>query len=169
MPKNLKPNLDKFAIAAALQEIAALMDLKGGKYRFKAKAYNAGARSLQAVANLDQLIKEDRLTSLPRIGEALASQIKELYLTGESSVLKGLKEEFPDGNPPAPGGAKLKLKVASVEDVAKLAPGEATVSGVANSLGRITSVGTGAPFGRRQSLRVFQVCQYIVDWKPSKS
>jgi hypothetical protein len=41
MPKNLKPNLDKFAIAAALQEIAALMDLKGGKYRFKAKAYNA--------------------------------------------------------------------------------------------------------------------------------
>ena len=97
MPKNLKPNLDKFAIAAALQEIAALMELKGGKYRFKAKAYNAGARSLQAVANLDQLITEDRLTSLPRIGEALASQIKQLYLTGESSVLKELKEEFPVG------------------------------------------------------------------------
>jgi hypothetical protein len=75
----------------------ALMELKGGKYRFKAKAYNAGARSLQAVANLDQLIKEDRLTSLPRIGEALASQIKQLYLTGESSVLKDLKEEFPVG------------------------------------------------------------------------
>ena len=33
--------LDKFAIATALQEIAALMELKGGKYRFKAKAYNA--------------------------------------------------------------------------------------------------------------------------------
>src|SRR4030095_7350444 len=97
MPKNLKPTLDKFAIAAALQEIAALMDLKGGKYRFKAKAYNAGARALQGVANLDQLIKEDRLTSLPRIGEALASQIKQLYLTGESSVLKALKEEFPVG------------------------------------------------------------------------
>src|SRR6478609_6293774 len=50
-----------------------------------------------------------------------------------------------------------------------VAPGVATVSGVANALGRITSVGTGAPFGRRQSLRVFQVCQYMVGWKPSRS
>jgi DNA polymerase (family 10) len=97
MPKQPKTKLDKFAIAAALQEIAALMDLKGGKYRFKAKAYNAGARSIQGVGNLDQLVAEDRLTSLPRIGEALASQIKQLYLTGESSVLKALKEEFPVG------------------------------------------------------------------------
>src|SRR3954447_8534691 len=97
MPKQPKPRLDKFAIAAALQEIAALMDMKGGKYRFKAKAYNAGARALQSVTNLDQLIEEDRLTSLPRIGDALSSQIKELYLTGESSVLKELKNEFPVG------------------------------------------------------------------------
>ncbi len=89
--------MDKFAIAAVLQEIAALMDLKGGKYRFKAKAYNAGARALQAVSNLDQLISQDRLTSLPKIGDALASQIKQLYLTGESSVLSELKNEFPEG------------------------------------------------------------------------
>jgi len=92
-----KTKLDKFGIAAAFQEIAALMELKGGKYRFKAKAYNAGARSIQGVSNLDQLVAEDRLTSLPRVGDALASQIKQLYLTGESSVLKGLKAEFPVG------------------------------------------------------------------------
>jgi DNA polymerase (family 10) len=97
MATKQKNGLDKFGIAAALQEIAALMDLKGGKYRFKAKAYNAGARSIQGVNNLDQLVAEDRLTSLPRIGDALASQIKQLYLTGESSVLRGLKEEFPVG------------------------------------------------------------------------
>ncbi len=90
-------NLDKFGIAAALQEIATLMDLKGGQNRFKAKAYNAGARAIQGVANLDQLVKEDRLTTLPRIGDALASQIKQLYLTGESSVLNGLRKEFPAG------------------------------------------------------------------------
>ena len=29
-----KPQLDKFGIAAALQEIARLMELKGGQYRF---------------------------------------------------------------------------------------------------------------------------------------
>jgi DNA polymerase (family 10) len=97
MPNQGKIRLDKFGIAAALQEIAALMELKGGKYRFKAKAYNAGARSIQGVSNLDQLVAEERLTSLPRVGDALASQIKQLYLTGESSVLKGLKAEFPVG------------------------------------------------------------------------
>jgi DNA polymerase (family 10) len=92
-----KPKLDRFGVAAALQEIAQLMDLKGGQFRFKAKAYNAGARAIQGVADLDRLVKEDRLTTLPRIGDALASQIKQLYLTGESSVLNGLRHEFPKG------------------------------------------------------------------------
>jgi len=92
-----KPQLDKFGIAAALQEIAQLMELRGGQYRFKARAYNAGARSLQAVGDLDRLVREDQLTTLPRIGSALASQIKQLYLTGESSVLNELRKEFPSG------------------------------------------------------------------------
>ena len=92
-----KPQLDRFGIAAALQEIAQLMELKGGQYRFKAKAYNAGARVIQGVADLDRLVREDLLTTLPRIGDALASQIKQLYLTGESSVLNGLRKEFPKG------------------------------------------------------------------------
>jgi DNA polymerase (family 10) len=97
MPENDKPRLDRFGVAAALQEIAQLMDLKGGQNRFKAKAYNAGARAIQGVADLDRLVREDRLTTLPRIGDALASQIKQLYLTGESSVLNGLRKEFPKG------------------------------------------------------------------------
>src|SRR5690242_15443335 len=92
-----KPQLDKFGIAAALQEIARLMELKGGQYRFKAKAYNAGARSIQAVGDLDRLVKKNLLTSLPRIGGALASQITQLYLTGESTVLNELRKEFPSG------------------------------------------------------------------------
>lgn len=96
MPEQ-KPQLDKFGIAAALQEIAQLMDMRGGQYRFKAKAYNAGARSIQAVGDLDRLIREDQLTTVPRIGSALASQIKQLYLTGESSVLNELRAEFPPG------------------------------------------------------------------------
>ena len=96
MPEQ-KPQLDKFGIAAALQEIAQLMDMRGGQYRFKAKAYNAGARSIQAVGDLDRLVREDQLTTLPRIGSALASQIKQLYLTGESSVLEELRAEFPKG------------------------------------------------------------------------
>jgi DNA polymerase (family X) len=97
MPKP-KPQLDKFAIAATLQEIAALMELKGGVYKFKARAYSAGARAIAGVSGeLGDLVKQERLTSLPGIGNALASQIKQLYLTGESSVLTSLRQEFPPG------------------------------------------------------------------------
>ena len=56
MPKPIK---DKFAIAAALQEIGARLELKGGEY-FKARAYKLGARSLAEVTeDLGKLIKEN--------------------------------------------------------------------------------------------------------------
>ena len=118
MSKNQKPQLDKFGVAAALQEIAQMMDLKGGQNRFKAKAYNAGARTIQAVADLDRLVREDRLTTLPRIGDALASQIKQLYLTGESSVLNELRKEFPAGIvelSTVPGLSVPKIKILQEE------------------------------------------------------
>ena len=86
------------------------MDLKGGQYRFKAKAYNAGARAIQGVADLDRLVREDRLTTLPRIGDALASQIKQLYLTGESSVLNGLRKEFPTGIDRALSSSRIECR-----------------------------------------------------------
>ena len=90
--------LDKFAIAAALQEIARLLELKGGVSRFKARAYQTGARAIAAVAgDIARVIDENRLTSIPGIGNALASQIKQLHLTGSSSVLDSLRQEFPPG------------------------------------------------------------------------
>ncbi len=93
-----KDRLDKFEIAAALQEIAALMDLKGGKDRFKARAYQTGARAVAGMSeDLGEIVLQNRLTSMRGIGAALASQIEQLYLTGESSVLRGLKREFPPG------------------------------------------------------------------------
>lgn len=96
MTKNKR--LDKFAIAAALQEIAALLELKGGKDRFKARAYQAGARVVGGLSDdIGEVVLENRLTSLRGIGDALASQIEQLYLTGESSVLRGLEKEFPPG------------------------------------------------------------------------
>src|SRR5688572_22053416 len=96
MTKNQR--LDKFGIAAALQEIAALLELKGGKDRFKARAYQRGARVIGGLSeDLGVVVLENRLTSMSGIGDALASQIEQLYLTGESSVLRGLKKEFPPG------------------------------------------------------------------------
>ena len=89
---------DKFAIAAALQEIGTLLELKGGKDRFKARAYKAGARIIAGLSvDIGELVRNDGLTSIRGIGDALASQIKQLYLTGSSSVLNKLREDFPPG------------------------------------------------------------------------
>ena len=90
--------LDKFAIAAALKEISSLLELKGGVNRFKARAYQTGARAVVAIAgDIGRALSEGRITSVPGIGNALASQIRQLHLTGTSSVLDKLKQEFPPG------------------------------------------------------------------------
>jgi DNA polymerase (family X) len=92
-----KPIKDKFAIAAALQEVGALLELKGGQY-FKARAYKAGARAVaESTEDIGKLIKQNRLTFVKGIGYALAKQIEQLYATGESSMLKELRSQLPTG------------------------------------------------------------------------
>lgn len=92
-----KPLKDKFAIAAALQEIGALLELKGGQY-FKARAYKAGARAVAELSeDVGKLIKQNRLTFVKRIGQALAKQIDQLYSTGESALLNELRGQLPAG------------------------------------------------------------------------
>jgi DNA polymerase (family 10) len=92
-----KPLQDKFAIAAALQEIGALLELKGGQY-FKARAYKAGARAVAELSeDIGKLIKQNRLTFVKGIGHALAKQIEQLYSTGESSMLNELRGQLPAG------------------------------------------------------------------------
>ena len=92
-----KPLKDKFAIAAALQEIGALLELKGGQY-FKARAYKAGARAVAELSeDVGKLIKQNRLTFVKGIGHALAKQIEQLYSTGESSMLNELRGQLPAG------------------------------------------------------------------------
>lgn len=89
--------MDKYSIAAALQEIGTLLELKGGQY-FKARAYKLGARSVAELSeDLGKLIKQNRLTFVKGIGHALAKQIEELYRTGESTVLNELRGQMPPG------------------------------------------------------------------------
>jgi DNA polymerase (family 10) len=89
--------IDNLAIAAALQEIGTLLELKGGEY-FKARAYKLGARAVAEVTeDLGKLIKENRLTFVKGIGSALAKQIQELYTTGQSTFLNELRAEMPQG------------------------------------------------------------------------
>jgi DNA polymerase (family 10) len=88
---------DKLAVAAALQEIGTLLELKGGEY-FKARAYKLGARVVAELnQDLGKLIKENRLTFVKGIGQGLATQIQDLYKTGQSTFLDELRAEMPPG------------------------------------------------------------------------
>jgi DNA polymerase (family X) len=89
--------MDRLAIARALREIGLLLKLQGGN-PFKARAYERGARALEALgADLESLVAQGRLTELPGIGAALAATIRELHLTGRSEQLDRLRAALPPG------------------------------------------------------------------------
>jgi DNA polymerase (family X) len=85
--------MDSSAVAARLREIAAYLDLDGEKFR--ARAYEKAARSVEASKDLDRLIAEGRLTELPRVGESLARTIEELAETGSVDLLDRLRGRWP--------------------------------------------------------------------------
>lgn len=89
--------MDKFAVARALRELGMLLEVKG-ENPFKVRAYEAGARALEdAEEDLAALVGGDGLTALRGIGEALAKKIRELHLTGTTSLLEKLRAELPKG------------------------------------------------------------------------
>ena len=88
---------DKFEVARALREIALLLEVDGAN-PFKVKAYERGARSVEALReDVTVLAREGRLTEFPGIGAALASTIAELATTGRSAQLEKLKSRLPAG------------------------------------------------------------------------
>jgi DNA polymerase (family 10) len=118
---------DRFAIARAFRETAALLELDG-KNPFRARAYERGARALEAMtADLDTLVEERRLTEIAGIGDALAAQIAEIHATGRSPMLEKLRAEYPPGvlelvRVPALGVAKVRtlhqeLGIRSLDDL----------------------------------------------------
>jgi DNA polymerase (family 10) len=91
------PAADRLAVAAALREIALLLQVEGGN-PFRARAYQRGAAAVEALAgDLDALVAKGRLTEVPGIGAALAAQIAELHRTGRSAMLEKLRAELPPG------------------------------------------------------------------------
>jgi DNA polymerase (family X) len=88
---------DRFDIAADLQEISRLLEIKG-ENPFKTQAYQRGARGLENhQGDFDALVKTGRLKEIPGIGTALAAIIEEIYRTGECWMLQQLREGLPPG------------------------------------------------------------------------
>mgnify|MGYP003341669961 FL=1 len=90
--------MTKNEIADALTEIGTLLDLKG-ENPFKVRAYQSGARVLEALeeTELARLIAADELESVKGIGEALAQKIGELHATGKLEFLEKLRASVAPG------------------------------------------------------------------------
>jgi DNA polymerase (family 10) len=88
--------MDRFAVANALREMGRLLEARG-ESPFRVRAYERGARAVEAVADLGRLVDEDRLRGVPGIGPVLAAAIAELHKTGRSERLERLRAQLPPG------------------------------------------------------------------------
>jgi len=90
--------MTKNEIADVLAEIGTLLELKG-ENPFKTRAYQSGARALEAIEDeeLATLIREERLKSVKGIGDALAQKIGELHATGKLEFFEKLKASIEPG------------------------------------------------------------------------
>jgi len=90
--------MTKNEIADILSEIATLLELQG-ENPFKIRAYQTGARALEAVeeGELARLIAAEELKSVKGIGDALAQKITELYQTGRLGYFDKLKAAVAPG------------------------------------------------------------------------
>ena len=91
------PTADTKTVAKLLREFAQRTTLRGGN-PYRAKAYSRAADSLAGLAEpLGGLIKDDRLTEIPGVGEAIADIITKLHRTGTHPSLEKLRQEIPAG------------------------------------------------------------------------
>ncbi|HSX11742.1 MAG TPA: DNA polymerase/3'-5' exonuclease PolX [Chlamydiales bacterium] len=89
--------MNKREIAAVLEEIATLLELKG-ENPFRIRAYRNGARALLNIdEDLADLIKAEKLTEYEGIGDHLAQKITELYETGHLPEYEKLRKKTPPG------------------------------------------------------------------------
>lgn len=90
--------MKKEQIAAILDEIHTLLELKGKENPFKIRAYQAGARAVESLeGDLGKLIEEGHLTNVRGIGKALAEKIETLYYTGHLDYYEELKASIEPG------------------------------------------------------------------------
>jgi DNA polymerase (family 10) len=98
------------AVARALREIGQLLALEG-KEAHRARAYLRGADAIEALAaDLRELARAGRLTTVPGIGARLARIIEEILESGGCAMLEGLRRRYPPG----------ALELASVLSLARI-------------------------------------------------
>ncbi len=83
-------------VADILYQVADLLDLKGDIF-FKIRAYRMAAQRIEDLdEDIEIVTSEERLLSIPGVGEALAKKIKEIVETGRLEYYEKLKKEVPE-------------------------------------------------------------------------
>jgi DNA polymerase (family 10) len=119
--------MTKEDIAAVLEKIATLLELKG-ENPFKIRAYSNAARAIETFgANISNFQDEEAVAKIPGIGKSIAQKIKELAETGSLEYFQELSAEFPAGilelfSLPGLGAKKIKalsdkLGISSIEQL----------------------------------------------------
>jgi len=84
-------------VADIFREIAKLLELKG-ENPFRIRAYEKASQNIESLTqDVEVFAKENKLTSLPGIGQDLANKIKEIIKTGTLTQYEKLKKEVPKG------------------------------------------------------------------------
>ena len=84
-------------VAEIFQDIADLLELKGGN-PFKIRAYHNVVYAIKHLpVEVEQLVVEYRLKEVPGVGEAITKKLTELVTTGRLAYYERLKAEFPEG------------------------------------------------------------------------
>ena len=119
--------MTKEGIALVLEQIAALLELKG-ENPFKIRAYINAARAIETFGgNIPDLQDEEAVAKIPGIGKSIALKIKELAGTGSLKYLEDLRAQFPEAilelfSIPGLGAKKIKalydqLRVSSIDQL----------------------------------------------------
>ena len=88
---------DNTAIAAVLDEIADLLELKGENV-FRAVTYRAAARSIRDLRSpLREYMEAGTLESIPKVGKSVKEVIEQLLSTGSAKRHDELKQAVPTG------------------------------------------------------------------------
>src|SRR6202158_3897312 len=121
--------MTKSEIAGILEQIAALLELKG-ENPFKIRAYTNAARAIETFGgNVPNFQDEEAVAKIPGIGRSIALKVKELAETGSLKYFEELNAEFPAGimelfSLPGLGAKKIKalfekLQVGSIAQLQK--------------------------------------------------
>jgi DNA polymerase (family 10) len=89
--------VDRNEVARVLEEIAAMLELKGEDV-FKVRAYDAGARAIRGFpGDLEEAVRTRDLLKVRGIGKGLFSNVETLVTTGSLPYHEELRASFPPG------------------------------------------------------------------------